>query len=223
MKMNTMKKTSLIILLSGLSVIATVQAQTNLKPEKVVAPAANVAELPTFDIEFPGGTPEELILQIAKVSGTRPNVIIPAYIVDTQIPRFKLQNVNIRQVFEALNMVTDERGVQYIRWMNEGANYLNPVWILSKIDRPRPPAETCQVTFIGNLLESFQLDDINAAIRTTWEMMGKPTTASLKFHKETKLLIAKGNDRELNLVQEVLKSLELASNVKRASDSKKSQ
>jgi hypothetical protein len=224
MKMNQLKKVSIVTALSVFCLVATLQAQTAPgKVEKAIASMTNLTEMPTFDIEFPGGTPEELILQIAKVSGTRPNVIIPGDIGDTQIPRFKLQNVNIRQVFEALNMVTDEKGLKYLHWMNEGSNFLNPVWVLSKLTHPRPAAETCQVTFIGNLLESFQLDDINAAIRTAWEMIGKTTTASLKFHKETKLLIAKGNDQELNLVQEVLKSLQLASNVKKVSDSKKPQ
>ena len=44
------------------------------------------------------------------------------------------------------------------------------------------------------------MDDINAAIRTAWDMLGKPSSASLKFHRETKLLIARGTEEELKLV-----------------------
>ena len=85
-------------------------------------------------------------------------------------------------------------------------------------DPAKPKAETCQVTFIGYLLESFELEDINAAIRASWEMLSKSSTASLKFHKETKLLIAKGDDEELKLAAEVLKSLQQAAAVKKQAE-----
>ena len=213
----------MIALLSSLCVTATLQAQNDQpnagKPTAVTAPAS---ELPTFHIDFPGGTPEELVQRVAKASGTRPNVIIPDHAANIQLPKFKLENVNTPQVFEALNMVGDEKGALQLRWSEGAKGNPNPVWILYKAPA-RQTAETCQVTFIGNLLESFQLDDINAAIRTAWEMMGQSSSASLKFHKETKLLIAKGNDQELKLVQEVLNSLQLASDLKRPSDPKKSQ
>jgi hypothetical protein len=171
-------------------------------------------ELPTFNIDFPGGNPEELIQQVTKASGTRPNVVIPSYIANVPIPKFKLQNVNTRQVFEALNMVPDEKGAVIVRWISEGEKWgPNRVWTLVKA--PARQRETCQVVFIGNLLESFQLEDINAAIRTSWEMLGKSSTPSLKFHKETRLLIAKGDEEELKLALEVLKSLEQSADAKK--------
>jgi len=225
MKTNRILKTPIIALFSSLFVAATLQAQTDQpKTEKRVDLASTpTPALTTFSIDFPGGTPEELVQRIAKESGTKPNVIIPDHAANVQLPKFKLENVNTPQVFEALNMVGDEKGAPQLRWNSQGTQGSpNPVWILYKMPA-RQTAETCQVTFIGNLLESFQLDDINAAIRTAWEMVGQPSSASLKFHKETKLLIAKGNDQELKLVQEVLKSLELASSLKKVSDPKKSQ
>jgi hypothetical protein len=180
---------------------------------------APAEELPIFNIDFPGGTPEELVQQLAKASGTRPNVIIPVYVADVQIPKFRLQNVNTFQVFDALNMVADEKGARDVRWITEGGGS-NRVWTLAKAPG-KQRSETCQVAFIGYLLDSFQLDDINAAIRTSWEMLGKSSTASLKFHKETKLLIAKGNEEELKLAFEVLKSLQQAAAVKKQADANK--
>jgi hypothetical protein len=205
MKMNTMMKTQIVTLLSGLCMIASIQAQT--EPSKNQTAAAST-ELATFNIDFPGGTPGELIQTIAKESGTKPNVIVPKNVADVQLPKFKLRNVNAGQVFEALNMVVDETGSQYLRWMSPGDRKdPNQVWTLLKAT-PKPSVETCQVVFIGQLLDTFRLDDINAAIRTAWEMLGKTSTASLKFHKETQLLIVKGNGEELKLVFDVLKSLE---------------
>ena len=217
-----MMKTQIVTLLSGLCLIASIQAQTEpSKNQTSTAATVPVAELATFNIDFRGGTPGELIQIIAKESGTKPNVIIPKYVAEVQLPNFKLQNVNTWQVFEALNMVADETGSQYLRWMSQGDRRdPNQVWTLLK-PAPKPTNETCQVVFIGQLLESFQLDDINAAIRTAWEMLGKASTASLKFHKETKLLIVKGNGEELKLVVDVLKSLEQGAVSKKQADSTK--
>jgi hypothetical protein len=206
-----MRTKQLVAVLSGLCMIASVQAQTNQSQNQTnVLAAVPGGELPVYNIDFPGGTPGLLIDQMAKESRTRPNVIIPAYLAEVQIPKFKLQNVNTSQVFDALNMVSDEKGARELRWISEGPKEApNRVWTLIKAASPRK-AETCQVAYIGNLLGAFQLDDINAAIRTAWEMLGKSSTPALKFHRETKLLIAKGDEEELKLVVEVLKSLDMA-------------
>jgi len=205
----------IVALLTGLCLIASSQAQTN---QTSVVSAAPNEELPVFHIDFPGGSPADLIQSVAKASGTRPNVIIPAYVANVTIPKFTLQNVNTYQVFDALNMVTDEKGLPNVRWISEGSKAgPNRVWTLAKAPA-KPKAETCQVTFIGYLLESFELEDINAAIRASWEMLSKSSTASLKFHKETKLLIAKGDDEELKLAAEVLKSLQQAAAVKKQAE-----
>lgn len=225
MKLNNMIKTRIVAGMTGLCLIASIQAQPdqpqNLTTAVSVAPTVPTGELPAFDIDFPGGTPKELIQYLAKATGTTPNVIIPAHVADVQIPKFKLQHVNTMQVFDALNMVADEKGSLPVRWLGSGdKGGSNRVWTLLKTPA-RNKVETCQVTFIGVLLESFELDDINAAIRTSWEMLGRSPTASLKFHRETQLLIAKGDEEELKLASEVLKSLHQAATVKRQADAKK--
>src|SRR5262245_34379764 len=214
MKLNTMIKTLIVAALSGLCVVTSIQAQNDPTGDKNAAP--QTADLPVFDIDFPGGTPAELVQQLAKASGKRPNVIIPQYVADFRIPQFKLQNVNTPQVFDALNMVTDEKGTLSARWISEGAKGdRSRVWTLMKAPA-KPSTETCQVTFIGNLLEFYSLEDVNAAIRTAWDLLGNSPKASLMFHKETKLLIAKGNEEQLKLAFEVLKSLDQGTAGKKA-------
>ena len=175
-----------------------------------VTVAAPAPDQPVYNIDFPGGSPEQLIQQMTKASGVRPNVIVPSYVTDVQLPKFKLQNVTTSQIFGALNSVSDEKGVPTMRWLSDAKqDAANRVWTLAKI-MPKPKAEAVQVVFIGHLLTAFQVDDINAAIRTAWDMAGPASTASLKFHKETKILIAKGTEEELKLALDVLKSLEQA-------------
>jgi hypothetical protein len=209
----------MIAVFSGLCMIASIQAQTEQSQHSItVAVGGPASEAAVYNLDFPGGSPEELIEQMTKASGTRPNVIIPSFGAEVQLPKFKLQNVNSGQVFSALNLVSDDRG---LRWIGEGPqDGAHRVWTLIKAT-PKPKAETCQVVFIGHLLTAFQLDDINAAIRTAWEMSGKTSGPSLKFHKETKLLIAKGTEDELKLAMEVLKALEQASVDKKMAEAKK--
>ena len=214
-----------LALLSGALITATVQAQNDQpktdEPGAASLPISARAESATFNIDFPGGTPDALVQEVAKQSGTRPNVIIPEHVDKIVLPRFKLQNVSTAQVFEALNLIFDEKGMQHFRWISEGGKGgQRTVWILTKTPL-RPPSEACQVWFIGHLLESYPLDDINTAIRATWEMSGQTSTPALKFHKETKLLIVRGSEQELKLVQEVLKALELGTATRKAGDVKK--
>ena len=212
----------IIAMLSGLCIMASSQAQTNESQNPAAAvSAAPALALPTYNFDFPGGTPRELIDYLAKVSGTTPNVILPANVADIRIPKFKIQNVNIGEVFEALNLVADEKGNFGARWIGAGAKGApNRVWTLAKA-HAQSKTQTCQVVFIGNLLDSFQLDDINAAIQASWEMLGKSSTPSLKFHKQTNLLIVKGDDEELKLAFDVLKSLQQAAAAKKQAEVKK--
>src|SRR5262245_52299970 len=95
-KMKNMTTRKIAAILSGLCLITSIYTQTEQPKERTTAEAAAApkGELPIFSIDFPGGTPGELIQNVAKASGTKPNVIIPKYVAEVQIPKFKLQNVN---------------------------------------------------------------------------------------------------------------------------------
>ncbi|HEV8541116.1 MAG TPA: hypothetical protein VGR78_01880 [Verrucomicrobiae bacterium] len=218
--MKRIRSIKIIIALSAAAVLAaSLHAQDN--HEKPGKTAALAPEPRPFEIEFPGGTPDELVQDIANHSGIRPNVIIPSQLEKIELPKFKLQNVNAGQVFEALNMVVDQSGAQTFRWISQGPkDDPRTVWTLAKAPT-RLAAEMCQVWFIGNLLESSNLEDINTAISAAWQMLEPKSSPALKFHKETSLLIARGTDQELKLVGDVLRSLELRASFKKTAESKK--
>ena len=66
------------------------------------SPEAPVPELKRFDLDFPGGAPAKLVQAIEKSLGRPINVIIPAEFSDAVLPRLKLKNVTITQLFSAL-------------------------------------------------------------------------------------------------------------------------
>ena len=70
------------------------------------------------------------------------------------------------------------------------------------------PPKATRVFPLGNYLENYRIEDITTAIQTAWEMMPEKTAGELKFHKDTRLLIAVGSPEQLNLIQEILGSLQ---------------
>jgi hypothetical protein len=70
-----------------------------------------------------------------------------------------------------------------------------------------PPARSFRCWQLGPTLESFTIEDITTAIETTWKMLGSDPLPKMSFHKETKLLIVVGTDKDLSVVNGVLEQL----------------
>jgi hypothetical protein len=176
---------------------------------------------PRFEIVFMGGTPQELISEIQKRTVQRPNVVIHPDCANISIPPFRLRDVSTSQIFNTLNTLSEpnyEMGVWRQVPMNE-----TEVWILSKnnqtfgnpygmpgMPRQAPPApdRTCRVFNLGPYLDTFTVEDITTAIQGAWELMKNDNAAqSIKYHKDTKLLIVVGDKEQISLVNEVLQQL----------------
>lgn len=195
------------------------------------SPAAEAEAEPRFSIKFEGGSPDQLVraLRQAVTTTTKnapgPNVMIANAMRDVQIPPFALQNVTVSDVFQALNNVADS--AKSGQWSLSGST--QPIWVLnpansfgSSVDpltgqplgmggRAREP-RTVQVFPVSRYLAELKIDDLTTAIQTAWNLLpsvrdegGTPPT--LKFHKDTELLIAVGTDDQLRLAKEVLTSL----------------
>jgi hypothetical protein len=67
----------------------------------------------------------------------------------------------------------------------------------------------CQILPLGKYLTDYKVEDITTAVKTAWSMMGDDTGAQLKYHTDTKLLIAVGAPSQLSVLTQVLGSLEI--------------
>jgi hypothetical protein len=54
---------------------------------------------------------------------------------------------------------------------------------------------------------SYTVEDITTAIQTGWKMLGETNMPNVSFHKDTKLLIAFGEEEKLKLIDDVLSQL----------------
>src|SRR5881296_1011810 len=106
-------KTQFALIVSGLLIscnCALGQKPGQAPPVANPLPAPGVAfpravpddSLTRFDLDFPGGTPEQLVRSIEKASGKPVNVVIPPEHADVQLPKLKMKDVTVPQLFAAL-------------------------------------------------------------------------------------------------------------------------
>ncbi|MHB8519985.1 MAG: hypothetical protein ACYDH9_04435 [Limisphaerales bacterium] len=191
-------------------------------PNQTQLIAATSADLPRFNLDFPGGTPGELVKAIEKASGKPVNVIIPPESADAQLPPLKMTGVTVPNLFETLTLATQRSG-EYRSQRNaairqfaiadqfrtEGPQREESIWYF-KSGKPPAPIEApkdCRYYQLAPHLETYKVEDITTAIETGWKMLGITSPPKLSFHKETKLLIAVGNPEDLKLIDDVLKQL----------------
>lgn len=198
------------------------------------AEATAKQSLTKFNLDFPGGTPAELVQAIEKAMGKPLNAIIPMEDAEIQLPPLKMNDVNVVQLFQALGAASLKQETRntpmYFVGSNPGFNYTtvntgygfktegqvsdDSIWYFYVENPPQPqltppaPAKSCRFYQLRPYLDSgLTVDDITTAIQTGWKMMGDTSPPQISFHKETKLLIAVGEPDKLEVIENVLNAL----------------
>ncbi len=190
--------------------------------------------LTKFDLDFSGGTPAELVKAIQKATGKPLNAIIPTEDADIQLPPLKMNDVVTPQLFTALEAASRKTAtVQYLNLPNsyqefnldygfrtaDGPISDTSIWYFHAEKPNLPPVistgKICRFYPLEVFLNrGFTVDDITTAIQTGWKMSGITSPPELNYHKETKLLIAFGEPRELDTISSVLQSLPSSSSTR---------
>jgi len=187
-----------------------------------IAPA-----LTKFNLDFPGGTPAQLVKAVQKATGNPLNAIIPTEDADIQLPPLKMNDVVTPQLFAALEAASRKTvAVQNGMFGNSYAQFSTDygfktadgpfsdtsIWYFHA-EKPSLPTvisseKVCRFYSMEVFLNrGFTVDDITTAIQTGWKMAGMSAPPELNYHKETRLLIAFGEESELNTINSVLQSL----------------
>jgi hypothetical protein len=217
------------------------KAAKNATPPNARTAATNgssdTAVIPDFF--FNGGTVRELVVNLrenGRKAGLLPlNVIITAEGEAQGVPPLELHNVRYADIFQALNKLTGNGGING-KWELSMTGE-SSIWVLDpaipqplpQIDpltglplgpggRPPEPPKNCQIYQLQRYLTKYKVEDITTAIHTAWGMVGLEKGAELKYHKDTSLLIAVGSPAQLEIISRLLHSLEeglaLADNAK---------
>jgi hypothetical protein len=207
--------------------------------QRAAAPAAPEPGLTRFNLDFPGGKPKALVAAIEKAMGRPLNAIVPEELADTELPALKMNSVDVSQLFQALAAASRKseavvssvggyggglggaRNYQVVntscgfRAGSEGRQTDDTIWCFY-VDKPVLPAvsssaEVCRFYSLAPYVDrGLSVDDITTAIETGWKMLGGSSMPAIKYHKDTKLLIAVGDPSKLEIVDAALKALEPA-------------
>lgn len=178
-----------------------------------------------FSIDFPGGTPAQLVEAIQKAMGKPLNAIIPTEDADLILPPLKMMDVTASQLFSAL----EQASRKYVSVRDANGSYRNvstaygfrttespvtdrSIWFFyaEKPDLLQADStfKTCRFYSLSPYLErGFTVDDITTAVETAWKMAEVAAPPELKYHKETKMLIAYGDPVNLKTISDVLNAL----------------
>jgi len=206
-----------LLALAGIPVSAQSAAS---KAEITVTPTAR--SFTKFDLDFPGGTPGELVAAIQQATKRPLNAIIPTDRAAWKLPPIKMANVSVAQLFRALEQAS--QGTEVVSAGNGAYSYKevsygfrsdrpaeepdDTIWFFYVKDGARIPKLSRFYLLTPYLDAGLTVDDITTAIQTGWKMRGEATPPALSFHKETKLLIAVGDGGGLDTIDAVLRALD---------------
>jgi len=149
--------------------------------------------LAKFNLDFPGGTPKELVAAIEKAAGRPLNAIVPDELAATKLPAVKMNNVDVAQLFSALSLASNKRETYLVPGFSNyqisqtlcgfktaGTPSDDSIWYFY-VERPvippaPPPQKICRFYSLAPYLDrGLSVDDITTAIETGWKMMGETT------------------------------------------------
>ena len=178
-------------------------------PVQVVAqqggyPGRPLPAAETINVDFSGGTLEDLLATIKGDNAVSINVVVSRAARQAKIPELDLRHVRVPDVMTALtnlgHLVIDQAGenIYSIRQLNVQQEQRGvQIYDIRAL-----------VTEQFNATVFFGVDDIVTAMTIAWDMTDEEGRApSLKFHEETYLLVVYGNSAQQKIAKTVLERL----------------
>lgn len=174
-----------------------------------------------FDLDFSGGSAQELIAALSEASGTRVNALIPAASDQFEMPALKFYHITVAEVLTSLSyresvpVIHNPRdslktSIQY-RDIGYQWTFANNIWTMN-VDALTPgvvlPINYVVHSFsIGGLLDTYTIDAITTTIDSAWKLNEASEENKIMFHPETKILLVKCPEYDMNILTQVLNTL----------------
>jgi hypothetical protein len=195
-------------------------------------PPAKTSEV-RFDLDFPGGTPGELVKAIEKSAGKPLNAIIPVELAEEQLPALRMKSVIIRDLFQALER-SSQKSVRYITgssysgfgggtqfqyaqttttlgFQTQGPQEYESIWCFFKSMPPDAnDPKICRFYNLAPYLETYKVEDITTAVEQGQKLLRENSASPLPWQK-SKLVMNYHPDTKLLIVvgqQEQMKLLD---------------
>jgi hypothetical protein len=198
--MKKMKILAVVVLLLNLASVWGQQPPGPARPTSTAAANQEAPALTRFNLDFPGGSPQELVAAITQASGKPLNAVINAEDASSiKLPPLKMNNVTVPQLFEAVEGAsTKSELIKKVaggyETITSGFGFKTPrntpnddsVWYfyVHKADQ-NPVENSCRFYLLTPYLErGLTVDDITTAIKTAWTMLGYGGRSPMPFGGE---------------------------------------
>ncbi len=167
-----------------------------------------------ISVKFAGGTVTEYVKFLVKEAGTI-NIVVAREAAEVPMPPVTLTKVTVSAAIDLVDGRSAsppgriiKLDVRHMPQYAEGA--LATYQISAKGYQTERPRRKPSVWSIANLLrgDTFDADDVLAAVETALDILQSTDEPIIRFHKETGLLIARGDHEQLSTIDDVLEQLE---------------
>ena len=208
-----MKRTSLLACMAALILLvggrSTLGANTSNDEKELIS------------VKFAGGSVTDYVKALVKVKKAETiNVVVALEAADVPMPPVTLTKVTVSAAIDLVDgrsASSPGRIIELgVRHMPQYAQEALPTYQISadvrRTGRPRPNAS---VWTIANLVRGdiFDADDVLAAVETALDILQSTGEPIIRFHKETGLLIARGDPQHLSTIEDVLGQLQQSQNL----------
>lgn len=207
----------LALLASLLSGFVALPAQEPVTPPSPRPSGNLLVPVPKLDLEFWGGSFGELCAQLVesgKRHGASVNIVIEPEAAKAQLPKIHVQGTELAQVLEAA-CAAGSRQDQLLTVENLRGSGASIYVVVARQVGQTPPAAAIREATAVHSLGALLTDDargIGFAPATILSAVETATTEqplrALRYHTDSRLLIARGAKESLAVVAEVLKELE---------------
>ena len=171
-----------------------------------------------ISVKFAGGTVADYVKALVKKAGTI-NVVVALEAAEVPMPPVTLTKVTVSAAIDLVDgrsLLQRERSIELdVRHMPQYTEQEQPTYQIQATVRGNPVRTQASVWTIANLLrgDNLDADDVLAAIETALDILQSTGEPIIRFHKETGLVIARGDQAQLSTIDDVLGQLLASQNL----------
>lgn len=172
-----------------------------------------------ISLRFKGGTATEYVNAI-RLEGPPANMHVDTAVEQVRMPPVELNRVSVRTALELLDGRIEQRPRDQIkiavRPLTRSPHEIETYHVRALLIGMSRQTEAGVWSIAGLVEHGIPAEAILSAIETAVEVVNSPTDSVVRFHKDTGLVIARGDGEQLSTIHQVIDRLESAANPRNA-------
>ncbi len=197
-----------------------VREQGELRYASALSLLTNVENESVVNVRFEGGTVKEYVEALRKVA-PEANIVVMNCVDKVEMPAVQLTKVSLMTALELLDGRSSQNGQGYTELTvthNDGDEDGQTVWVIDCQTSASDPfgGRGYRIWSIKDMIgegSTTSINDVVSVVESALSMVseggteGEAQLPQMKFHEATGLIIAKGTDAQLSVIDEVLEAM----------------